>query len=136
MKKIITLFICWKLITEKSLKGKMLYLLPFMAIAMITSTLIGDFIYLSVRLMHLRTSFVRMNILPVAILLIFAIPAFLVYSYAKNNDIEKLRLQVYRLNIGVRKKIKKRAIIAIVIILSFPYFSLSIISLLIKLNVI
>ena len=114
----------------------MLYLLPFMAIAMIVSTLIGDFIYLSIRLMHLRVLFERMNILPAAILLIFAIPAFLVYSYAKNNDIEKLRLQVNRLNIGVKKRIKKRAIIAIVIILSLPYFSLSVISLLIKLNVI
>ena len=136
MKKIITLFICWKLITEKSLKGKMLYLLPLLAIAMIISTIIGDFIYLSVRLMHLRASFVRMNILPVALLLTYAIPAFLIYRYAKNNDIEKLRLQVNRLNIGVKRRIKKRAIIAIIIVASFPSFSLSIISLLIKLNVI
>ena len=136
MKKIITLFICWKFITEKNLKGKMLYLLPFMAIAWIMQAIFGVFLHLSVRLMHLPGPFVRTNIVPVALLVTLAIPAFLIYNYAGNNDIEKLRLQVNRLSIGVKKRIKKRAIIAIIIILSLPYFSLSVISLLIKLNVI
>ena len=114
----------------------MLYLLPFMAIAWIIQAIFGIFLHLSVRLMHLPGPFVRMNIVPVALLVTLAIPAFLIYNYAGNNDIEKLRLQVNRLNIRAKKRIKKRAIIAFIMLVLLPFLSLCIISLLIKLNVI
>ncbi len=131
-KSIITLLIFWKFITEKNLKGNMLYLLPFMAIAWIIQSIFGIFLYLSVKLMHLPSPFVR----TIALLVTLAIPAFLIYNYARNKDTEKLRLQFNRLNIRLKKKIKKRGYIALIIIALLPFFSLGIISLLNNLNII
>ena len=136
MKKIITLFICWKLITEKADYGKFVYQVPFMAILIFTSVIIGDLIFLAVRLMHLRIAFVQKNILPVALLLLFAIPTVLIYIYDKNNDIDMLRKQISTIDTREIQRIKTKAIIAGTIIAFLPLISLSIFSLLIKLNVI
>ena len=135
MKKIITLFICWKLITDKADYSKIVYQIPFMAILIFTSVIIGDLIFLAVRLMHFRVAFVQKNILPVALLLLFAIPTVLIYIYDKNNDIDMLRKQISTIDTREIQRIKTKAIIAGTIIAFLPLISLSIFSLLIKLNV-
>jgi hypothetical protein len=96
----------------------------------------GDMLFLAVRLMHLRVYFVQRNILPIGIFLLITIPTLLIYIYNKNNDIDKLRLKANRLNAISVKKIKTKAIVAIVIIAPLPLISLSIFSILIKLNII
>ena len=136
LKKLITLFICWKLITDKEINGKIIYALPYLAILIFVSAIIYDLIFLAVRLMHLHVAFVQKNILPVAILLLFAIPTILIYIYDKNNNISMLRKQISTLDTREIQKLKTKAIIAVTLIVFFPLISLSILSLLIKLNVI
>lgn len=136
MERFITLLICWKFITDKNIAGKLVYSLPFLAIYLVLSTIMGDMLFLAVRLLHLRVYFVQRNILPIGIFLLITIPTLLIYIYDKNNDIDKLRLKTNRLNIISVKKLKTKAIIAIVIIAPLPLISLSIFSILIKLNII
>lgn len=136
MNDFFTLLIRYKFITEKSIKGISVYFLPFALINILVSTIMGDLIFLAVRLLHLRVAFVQKNFLPVGIFLMFAIPIILTYIYAKNNVVELLRKQDSDIDIHHIKKLKTKATIVTFFIAFSPIISLSILSVLFKLNII
>lgn len=136
MKKLITLCIFWKLITEKDLKGIQLYFLPFLAISFIISTITGDLFFIVVRLMHLNGKLVQKNFSPIIIFLVLAIPILLIYIYDRNTDIDLLRKEISSMDSSDTKKIKIKAIVTCAVIAFLPLISLSIFSILGKLKII
>lgn len=136
MKNLITLCIIWKFITDKDLKGIQLYLLPFLAIFYIMCTIAGDLTFIAVRLLHLNGKIVQKNFSPILIVLALVIPILLIYIYDRNTDIDLLRKEISSMVISDIKKIKIKAIVTIAIIALLPIISLSIFSILIKLNII
>lgn len=135
MKNFITTLVCWKLLTEKDVRGIRLFLLPFLAIQILTAAIFGDLIFLAIRLQHLQVTFIRKFFLPPSLFLIFAIPIGLIYFYRKKVDIDILRQKLSILEAKDKKALKIRAF-AISFLFAFsPLLSLTIFSILTKMNI-
>lgn len=139
MKKIIIYSVKIMLVAERLVKrsyNNEIYFLAFYNLFILISTFIGTFIFLGVRLKYITQIDARNNLVPICILLSIMIPFFLIHIYKKKINVDLLKEQVNKLDIVMLKKERTKGIIITMLFSSSILISLSILSLLIKLNII
>lgn len=139
MKRFIIYTVKIMLIAEKLKKrdySKELYLLTFFILMMINGAIIGSLIFLAVRLNFIESVYARNEIAPIGIFFIFAIPISIIFIYRRKIDIELVRGKVNELDDVKLKKEMTLGIILVMLSSCSILIALSILSILIKFNVI
>lgn len=139
MKRFIIYTVKIMLIAEKLKKrdySKELYLLTFFMLMMINGAFIGSFVFLAVRLNFIESVYARNVIAPIGIFFIFAIPITIIFIYRRKIDVNLVREKVNELDDVKLKKEMTLGIILIMLSSCSILIALSILSILIKFNVI
>ena len=140
LKNFITYFVRLTLIAEKRRNRRFAsieyYMMPFLALLIINSAILGSLMLLAVRLTPLQPSYARENLVNPTIVFLFALPILLIYYYRKGIDLDMLREEIDSYD---DKQLKRKQTIGIILFMlcsSSILIALSILSLLIKFNII
>lgn len=140
MKKFIAYFVRLTIIAEKKAKrnynNSELYILSFMALLIINSAILGSLMLLAVRLIPLEPDYARENLVTPAIAFLFVFPAFLILFYRKRIDIDLLREEVNNFNDQQLKRKQTIGIFLFMLCSSSILIVLSVLSILIKFDII